>query len=138
MDLPRHYYWIAAGWWVPSVNQWAQQLLAGIDFNKTLMHGMLGFLLFAGALHVNINDLAKQKLIISLLATVGVMVSTFMIGSLTWLALGAVGIETRFVMCLLFGALISPTDPIAVLSILKTAERAQKLRDKDRRRITIQ
>jgi len=121
---------IVAGWFVPSVSQWAQQVLAGIDFNKAVMHGMLGFLLFAGALHVNINDLGRQKLVISLLATVGVVMSTFLIGSITWLAMGAVGIETRFVMCLLFGALISPTDPIAVLGILKTLSVPKSLETK--------
>ena len=111
---------IVAGRYVPGLEQWARGLLNGIDFNKTVMEGMLGFLLFAGALHVNLNDLAKQKAVIGLLATVGVVTSTFLVGGLMWFIFGLVGIEMPFIYCLLFGALISPTDPIAVLSILKT------------------
>jgi len=99
----------------------ARSLVGSIDFNDTLMHGMLSFLLFAGALHVNLNDLAKQKWIIASLATAGVIVSTLLVGGLTWLALGWLGIGLPLMYCFLFGALISPTDPIAVLGILKTA-----------------
>ncbi|NIP73440.1 MAG: sodium:proton antiporter [Gammaproteobacteria bacterium] len=96
-------------------------LLAGIDFNQTLMQGMLSFLLFAGALHINLNDLARQKWIIGLLATFGVLLSTAMVGLLTWILLGVLGIELPLIYCLLFGAVISPTDPIAVLGLLKRA-----------------
>ena len=110
---------LAAGGVVPGVKRWAVELLAGIDFNKTVMHGMLGSLLFAGALHVNLNDLVKQKLVITLTATVGVAISTTLVAVLTWLIFTVVGIDARFIYCLLFGALISPTDPIAVLGILK-------------------
>ncbi|HSC29431.1 MAG TPA: sodium:proton antiporter [Vicinamibacterales bacterium] len=98
----------------------AELILGRIDFNLTLMHGMLSFLLFAGALHVNLDDLARVKWIVASLATFGVVVSTLLIGSLTWLALQAIDLELSFVHCLLFGALISPTDPIAVLGVLKT------------------
>jgi CPA1 family monovalent cation:H+ antiporter len=97
----------------------AQRLLANIDFDETLLHGMLSFLLFAGALHVNLADLAKQKWIIGLLATVGVLGSTFSIGFISRWVFGLLGIEIPLIDCLLFGALISPTDPIAVLGILK-------------------
>ena len=97
----------------------AQRLLANIDFDETLLHGMLSFLLFAGALHVNLSDLAKQKWIIGLLATVGVLGSTFSMGFISRWVLGLLGIEMPLIDCLLFGALISPTDPIAVLGILK-------------------
>ncbi len=99
----------------------AQRLLANIDFNETLLHGMLSFLLFAGALHVNLSDLARQKWIISLLATLGVIGSTFIIGFISLWVLGVLGIQLPLIYCLLFGALISPTDPIAVLGILKKA-----------------
>ena len=98
-----------------------RQLLNSIDFDETLLHGMLSFLLFAGALHINLSDLYQQRRIISLLATVGVVGSTFIIGAATWRILGLLGIELSFIFCLLFGSLISPTDPIAVLSILKKA-----------------
>jgi len=104
--------------------------LAAVDFNKTLLHGMLSFLLFAGALHININDLARQKWIIALLATVGVVLSTFLIGILSWYTLGLLGIDLPFVYCLVFGALISPTDPVAVLGILKQAKAPKSLETK--------
>lgn len=99
----------------------AAVLLRSIDFDETLLHGMLSFLLFAGALHININDLAQEKWIITLLATGGTLTSTFVVGFLTRLALDLLGLPLPLGYCLLFGALISPTDPIAVLSILKKA-----------------
>jgi CPA1 family monovalent cation:H+ antiporter len=99
----------------------ARILLDNIDFDETLLHGMLSFLLFAGALHVNLVDLLRQKYIISTLATLGVIGSTFIIGVASWWVLGWLGIELPFIYCLLFGALISPTDPIAVMGILKKA-----------------
>jgi len=99
----------------------ARRLLNNIDFNETLLHGMLSFLLFAGALHINLSDLASQKRIISILATAGVAGSTFVVGIMSWRVFSALGIPLPLIYCLLFGALISPTDPIAVLSILKSA-----------------
>jgi len=99
----------------------AELLLRNIDFDRTLLHGMLSFLLFAGALHIDINDLIELKWSIGALATVGTLISTFLVGTLTWFVLGWFGIGLSYLYCLLFGALISPTDPIAVLSILKTA-----------------
>jgi len=92
-----------------------------VDFGPTLLQGMLGFLLFAGALHVNLGDLLDQKWVVTFLATVGVLLSTVAIGAIAYLAFGALGLELPLLYCLLFGALISPTDPIAVLSILKQA-----------------
>ena len=108
----------------------AQRLLANIDFDETLLHGMLSFLLFAGALHVNLADLAKQKWIIGLLATVSVLASTFSMGFISRWVLGLLGIEIPLIDCLLFGALISPTDPIAVLGILKKVGVPQSLETK--------
>ncbi len=108
----------------------AERLLLGVDFNTTLMQGMLSFLLFAGALHVDLGDLKKQRWIVSTLATVGVLLSTLIVGSLTWIVLSALGIGMPFLFCLLFGALISPTDPIAVLSTLKSVGIAKSLETK--------
>jgi CPA1 family monovalent cation:H+ antiporter len=108
----------------------ARLLLNSIDFDETLLHGMLSFLLFAGALHVNLADLARQKYIIGTLATLGVIGSTFAIGSTSWWVLGWLGIELPFIYCLLFGALISPTDPIAVMGILKKAGVPESLETK--------
>jgi len=99
---------------------YAALLLKSVNFNQTVLHGMLGFLLFAAALHVNLNDLAQQRWSVLLLATLGVVLSTFITGALLWLALSAVDIRLPLLYCLIFGALISPTDPIAVLSILKS------------------
>jgi len=108
----------------------AQLIISEIDFNQTLMQGMLSFLLFAGALHINLDDLAKQKWLISSLATVGVVFSTFIIGTLFWLLLIWVDINLAYIYCLLFGALISPTDPIAVLAILRTVGAPKSLETK--------
>ncbi len=99
----------------------AEAIIGKIDFDETLMHGMLSYLLFAGALHVNLDELVRQKWVIGTLATLGVLISTLIIGTLIWLALNLVGIDLAFIHCLLFGALISPTDPIAVLAILRHA-----------------
>jgi CPA1 family monovalent cation:H+ antiporter len=108
----------------------AHLLLNSIDFDETLLHGMLSFLLFAGALHVNLADLARQKYIIGSLATLGVIGSTFIMGFTSWWVLGWLGIELPFIYCLLFGALISPTDPIAVMGILKKAGVPESLETK--------
>ena len=107
-----------------------EKLLRSINFHDALMNGMLSFLLFAGALHVNINDLAKQKGIITLLATVGVVFTTFIVGGLSWLIFHAFNIDIPLIYCLLFGALIAPTDPIAVMAILKSAGTPKTLETK--------
>lgn len=108
---------------VPSLGlgETVRQRVASIDFPETLMRGMLGFLLFAGALHVNLDDLFEAKTPVLVLASVGVLLSTFIVG------LGAYGlfrlaqVPVPLTWCLVFGALISPTDPVAVLGILKSA-----------------
>lgn len=99
----------------------ATVVLEGIDFNKALMHGMLSFLLFSGALHVNLEDLDQHKWIISILATFGVVMSTFIVGSIAWIVFWLIGLKLPFIYCLLLGSLIAPTDPIAVIGILKKA-----------------
>ena len=83
------------------------------------MHGMLCFLLFAGSLHIDLEGLLEHKWTIGALATVGLLLSTLAVGTLTWWAFGLLGVEVAFVVCLVFGALISPTDPIAVMGLLK-------------------
>ena len=105
-------------------------LLASIDFDETLLHGMLSLLLFAGALHVNLADLARQRWVIIILATVGVLGATFIIGYMAYGVFGLFGLEVPLIYCLLFGALVSPTDPIAVLGILKQAGAAKTLETK--------
>jgi len=112
------------------VKNFAANVLQHIDFNTTLMQGMLSFLLFAGALHVNLSDLAKQKWVIASLASVGMLTSAFLVGTATWYILGMLSINMSYIYCLLFGALISPTDPIAVLGILKTAGAPKTLETK--------
>ena len=104
----------------PEVRNWAEGFLTGLDFNALVLEGMLSFLLFAGSLTVNLEDLAKQKWPVLILATLGVVASTFIVGTLTFFLVGLLGLELPFIYALLFGALISPTDPIAVLSILRS------------------
>jgi CPA1 family monovalent cation:H+ antiporter len=96
--------------------------IANIDFNKALMEGMLGFLLFAGALHVDLDFFAQKKWTIALLATVGLLISMATVGFMSLLLFGAIGFEVSLLACLVFGALISPTDPIAVMGTLKTLD----------------
>ncbi len=96
-------------------------ILEGVDFSETLLHGMLGALLFAGALHINLDDLRERRWVISLLATVGVLTSTTVVGVGSFLLFRSLGLPLPFIYCLLFGALISPTDPIAVGAILRKA-----------------
>ncbi len=115
---------------LPLVPEAADRFVESIDFNKTLMEGMLSFLLFAGALHVNLGNLLDQKRLIAIMASFGVVFSTFVIGGATWLLFPLFGFEVPFLWCLVFGALISPTDPVAVLSILKTAGAPKSLETK--------
>jgi len=93
--------------------------LSGIDFTETLMRGMLCFLLFAGALHLDVEALLDNKWTIAALATVGVLLSTAIVGLLAWWVFQMVGTDVAFDICLVFGALISPTDPIAVMGLIK-------------------
>jgi monovalent cation:H+ antiporter, CPA1 family len=103
------------------------RVLQNVDFGQTLLQGMLSFLLFAGALHINLNDLADQKWIITILAVVGVLISMFVFGTAIYLVLIWLNLTLSYAWCLLFGALISPTDPIAVLGILKSAKVTKSL-----------
>ncbi|MCG8587750.1 MAG: sodium:proton antiporter [Proteobacteria bacterium] len=93
-----------------------------VDFDRTLLHGMLGALLFAGALHVKLDDLYAQRRVVAILATAGILVSTALVAGAAWVVFAAIGAPLPFVYCLVFGALISPTDPIAVLGVLKQVQ----------------
>lgn len=103
----------------PSMVLAAQDLMNTIDFSELVFHGFLGLLLFAGSLHVDLSRLRTYMAPVIALATVGVMISTFVVGLGVFWMTSAIGHPIAFVYCLLFGALISPTDPIAVLSVLK-------------------
>ncbi|WP_434777586.1 cation:proton antiporter [Neisseria sp. Ec49-e6-T10] len=96
-------------------------LMHKIDFNDLLMNWMLGFLLFAGALHVNLKDLKAYLMPIGILSTVGVVMSTLLIGYFSYWLFDFMGMHINIWYCMVFGALISPTDPIAVLGILRSA-----------------
>ena len=109
---------------VPSVQigQRVTDVLRQIDFNETLMHGMLSFLMFAGALHADFSAIKTSRLTIGVMAVFGTLISTFVIGASMWFLLGFFEFKFPFVWALVFGALISPTDPVAVLSLFKTVE----------------
>ncbi len=96
-----------------------QNIFSQIDFNDAVLNGMLSFLLFAGALHVNINRLAELADTIAILATIGVAISAGIVSIVAFYIFNGLGIEISYIYCLLFGVLISPTDPIAVMGILK-------------------
>jgi CPA1 family monovalent cation:H+ antiporter len=102
-------------------------IITHIDFKAVLLDLMLGFLLFAGALHTDLEKLKKHRWPILAFATFGVLVSTFLIGGASYYVVRLFGMEVPFIYCLLFGALISPTDPIAVLGILKQIGAPKKL-----------
>ena len=110
---------VAAGEVFPALEDHAAAFVRRIDFGQAVLKTMLGFLLFAGALHLDLGDLSREKAAIAALATVGVAVSTLLVGGLAWCLLALLGIPMPPTSCLLFGALISPTDPVAVLALLK-------------------
>ena len=109
------------------IEQYWMPVIQSINFNKTLMVGMLSFLLFAGALQVDIGELLRQKWEVTVYATVGVFISTALVGALSYCILGWLGLKMQLIYCLLFGALISPTDPIAVIGMLRNAAAPKSL-----------
>ncbi len=113
---------LLAEWLWPSlgVTDAVQLAIGQIDFFATVMEGMLAFLLFAGALHVDFDFLKDQKWAIGVMASFGVVLSTVIVGSGFWFLSGILGLQIPFAWALVFGALISPTDPVAVLSLLKS------------------
>ncbi|WP_022826035.1 cation:proton antiporter [Hymenobacter norwichensis] len=98
-----------------------RDMLRNLDFHALVMQVMLSFLLFAGAIHVDVRALGNQQLPVAALASAGILLSTFLIGTALYYLLTLFGLVPAYLHCLLFGALISPTDPIAVLGILKEA-----------------
>jgi CPA1 family monovalent cation:H+ antiporter len=105
-------------------------LLQDVDFTEVLMGAMLNFLLFAGAIHINLKDLREQRGPVIIFSTVSVVISTFAVGFMLFYIGPLLGVEIPFIFCLLFGALISPTDPIAVMGVLKEAKVKKSLETK--------
>jgi len=110
-----------------ALRTYEESLLRSIDFSDVLMQGMLSLLLFAGALHVDLSQLRALRWPVASLALIGTLLSTLIVGYGLWAALPWVGLELPLMYCLLFGALISPTDPIAVMGILKSADAPKNL-----------
>ena len=106
---------------VGGLRDYEESLLRSIDFSDVLMQGMLSLLLFAAAMHVDLSELRSYRWQIGLIAVFGTLASTLVVGGAMWLLLPLIGLQLSFIWCLVFGALISPTDPIAVMGILKSA-----------------
>jgi len=116
------------GYFFPFITEGAESIIAEFDFEEVLMNVMLNFLLFAGALSINLNKLLEERLPIFILAIVSTLMSTFIVGFLVFKIFPLItGNEIELIYCLLFGALISPTDPIAVLALVKKAGLSKKL-----------
>ena len=106
------------GYYFPSFKEDIALKMDSINFSELLLESMLSFMLFAGAIHIKFKDLNNEKLSILLFSTISVLISTFIIGFASYYLLNFMGIPVQLIHAMLFGALISPTDPIAVLSIL--------------------
>lgn len=117
-------------WPATEVSEIVTGVLGEIDFHDAVMHGMLSFLLFAGALHVDFSVFRERSLAIGMMATVGILISTFLVGYASWILLNFFGISIPFIWALVFGALISPTDPVAVLGLFKTVHVPETLEAK--------
>lgn len=115
------------GQFSPGVLTRAEAAITAVDFEHLLLDVMLSFLLFAGALHTKLDQLEKLRGPIIGFATISVLISTFVVGGLVYGLLSLTGLDIAFIYCLLFGALISPTDPIAVLGILRQVGAPKKL-----------
>ena len=105
----------------------AETTLTNLHFDAFLLNGVLGFLLFAGGLGVKLPNLKDQKWEIAGLSLIGTLISTGLIGGLTWLFFQEIGIQFDLIYCLIFGAIISPTDPIAVLAIVKKLKAPKRI-----------
>lgn len=121
---------LIAGYFSPSIKSAVAEQLNSINFSELLLEGMLSFMLFAGAIHIKYEDLKTEKLSIMLFSTMSVVISTFVVGFSAFYLLNFFGLEVSLINSLLFGALISPTDPIAVISILKSAGVSKSLETK--------
>jgi CPA1 family monovalent cation:H+ antiporter len=124
------FFILISGHFFPYLKLEISRILKDLNFSELLLEGMLSFMLFAGAIHIKFEDLNKEKISIILYSTLSVIISTFIIGISTYYLLLLFNIEVDLVHALLFGALISPTDPIAVLSILQTAKVSKSLETK--------
>ncbi|MGF7232660.1 cation:proton antiporter [Arachidicoccus sp.] len=111
----------------PNLFQETLRLIKSLDFYTILMKVMLSFLLFAGSIHINVKEMRKERRSIITFSTIGVLLSTIMVATLSYLICHLFGLPIGFIYCLLFGALISPTDPIAVMEILKSSNIAKSL-----------
>ncbi len=114
-----------AGWF--HVESLAFNTIESIDFKNFLLQGILGFLLFAGGIGIKLPELREQRWEIFTLATLGTFLSTFLVASLLWIACQVIHLQIPYLYCLLFGALISPTDPIAVLAIVKKLQAPKQI-----------
>ena len=121
---------IALSYLDPTLLNFEKEMISKLDFRELLLEEMLSFLLFAGALHTNFKQLKIQRWPVLMFSTLGVLTSTFLVGISMYFVLQLFGMQIGFIYCLLFGALISPTDPIAVLGILKKANVPKKLETK--------
>ncbi len=110
---------LGLGYFIPAMTEAAEHVVSEFEFKEMLLDVMLNFLLFAGALSVNLKALLDEKWPVLILATFGTLLSTFIVGGLVYVIFPLLGVQIDFIYCLLFGALISPTDPIAVLALLK-------------------
>ncbi len=120
----------ASAWINDRILDYARTLIGYIDFQEVLLDVMLGFLLFAGALQTNFGQLHVQRWPILTFSTLGVLSSTALVGIVSFFTFNMLGLNVQFIHCLLFGSLISPTDPIAVLGILKSASVPKALETK--------
>ncbi|MGB3774253.1 MAG: sodium:proton antiporter [Leeuwenhoekiella sp.] len=110
---------LVLGKYFPTIISYENKLMAELDFRDIVLNGILSFLLFAGALQVDLSQLRKQRLPVILFSTFGVLISTFLVSVFLYYSLSLLGIQIPYLHCLVFGALISPTDPVAIMGILK-------------------
>jgi len=114
----------------PEVFEATIKSVSAIDFDAVVLDVMLSFLLFAAAVHIDIKSLRRQRNAIITYASIGVILSAVIVGVLTWMMVTAFGLHVEFLYCLLFGALISPTDPIAVAAILRNSKISETIKSK--------
>jgi CPA1 family monovalent cation:H+ antiporter len=124
------FFILIMGYYFPAFKDNIALKMDSINFSELLLESMLSFMLFAGAIHIKFKDLNNEKLSILLFSTISVLISTFIIGFASYYLLNYIGIPVQLIHAMLFGALISPTDPIAVLSILKSAGVSKSLETK--------
>ena len=127
LALLTSFAFIGVGIFYPNAIKGITIVLHSINFTELLMGSMLSFMLFAGATHIKMSLLKQERLSVIIFSTFSVIISTFIIGTSIYYLLGMLDVQTNYIYCLLFGALISPTDPISVLGILKEAKISKSL-----------